>query len=167
MSTALRFCFKVFRLTLLHCRYVSLECTCRSTSRSRARVGQKFRGCHLICIARVKSGCCLELVVMAAETYSSQVDLYISCKGLLNMDITSKSDPLVSLQLHDRHDVTRQWNEARILSPTYCTDMPSDMAVCTGWKDRESGEQLGPVICHTHQGHVSLRGSAETGVSCL
>ena len=54
------------------------------------------------------------MFAMAAKDYASDVGLYISCKGLLNMDVTSKSDPLVSVWLHDRRDVTRPWNEARI-----------------------------------------------------
>jgi hypothetical protein len=65
---------------------------------------------------------------MAAKDYASDIRLYFSCKGLLDKDITSKSDPVVSVWLHDRHDVTRPWSEVgrterveNSLDPTFTT----------------------------------------------
>ncbi|XP_065828403.1 copine-3-like [Oscarella lobularis] len=49
---------------------------------------------------------------MAASAYVSPVQLFVSCKGLLNKDVTSKSDPLVAVLLHDRRDAHRPWKEA-------------------------------------------------------
>ncbi|XP_062500941.1 copine-4-like [Corticium candelabrum] len=73
--------------------------------------------------------------MMATGKLSSQVVLYISCQGLLNADLTSKSDPLVSLLHDDRRDVTRQWSEVgrterveNSLDPSFAT--PIKMSYC-------------------------------------
>ena len=55
--------------------------------------------------------------VPLASVPSTRVELHISCEKLRDMDVFSKSDPIVSVRVKDAG--SKSWREVRLAIPSY------------------------------------------------
>ena len=70
----------------------------------------------------------------------SKVEVHISCKDLLNKDLTSKSDPMCVMYLQDN----KKWYEVSPLPVLHCIISLIFWYIILVWKNREHKEYIKP-----------------------